>query len=61
MSELKVNSSKTDLCTFYKLYTVFVKTSEIMSKNNINILGLNFDSKLQWSGQVMKAINKAYN
>ena len=62
-SGLKVNQEKTDLCLFYKNDTVGVKVRlgevTIESKNEINILGVLFDSKLIWCNHVSKVINKA--
>ena len=62
-SGMKVNQEKTELCLFYKndtagislrLHNVLVK-----SKKEINVLGVMFDSKLQWHCHVSKVIHKA--
>ncbi len=62
-SGLKVNQEKTDLCLFYKHdtapVTIRLGDSLIRSKSEINVLGILFDSKLQWSNHVSKAISKA--
>jgi hypothetical protein len=59
---LKVNNEKTDMCLFYKHDTtpVFIKVGDlsIRSKKEINVLGVTFDSKLQWSNHVANAILK---
>ena len=62
-SGLKVNDAKTDLCLFYKNDTTPVVLtlgdSSIRSKNEINVLGVVFDSKLQWANHVATIIKKA--
>ena len=62
-SGLKVNQEKTDMCLFYKHDTaaVMVNVGGIMieSKKEINVLGVTFDSKMQWSSHVSKVIIKA--
>ena len=62
-SGLVVNDAKTDLCLFYKKETQQVSINlgmnVITSKNVINVLGVTFDSRLQWSEQVSKTISKA--
>ena len=62
-SGLKVNDQKTELCLFSKLDTLPVTLSingfDITSKNQINVLGVIFDSKLQWQPQVENSIKKA--
>ena len=54
---LKVNESKTEACLFHRsldiTVTLYIKGS------NINVLGILFDSKLQWNDQVAHAINKS--
>ena len=61
---LKVNESKTEACLFHRsldiTVTLNINGSNIRSKKNINVLGILFDSKLQWNDQVAHAINK-YN
>ena len=62
-SGLKVNEEKTELCLFYKNDTSKVNVrlgdSIIISKNEMNVLGVLFDSKLRWSNHISKAIMKA--
>ena len=62
-SGLAVNDSKTELCLFHRLDQPSLKiklfNSEIRSQNTMNVLGVLFDSKLQWSAQVSNAILKA--
>ena len=59
-SGMKVNESKTDLCLFYKgdstpiSLNLYGKT--IVSNKTMNVLGVIFDSKMQWSNQVAHAI-----
>ena len=62
-SGLVVNDEKTEICLFYKhdhptielrLYNKTVK-----SKSSINVLGVIFDSKLQWINQVAQVITKS--
>ena len=64
-SGLKVNNSKTELCIFSKSdvakITLTINTFEIKSKNQINVLGVIFDTKLKWHTQVENVINKANN
>jgi hypothetical protein len=61
-SGLSVNSFKTDTCVFrkYEMRPVLVKVgqSSISTQNVINVLGVQFDSRLQWFQQVAKAIKK---
>ena len=62
-SGLAVNDSKTELCLFHRLdqprFKIKIFNSEIESKNTMNVLGVIFDSKLQWSAQVSHTILKA--
>ena len=55
-SGLKVNEKKTELCIFHQNGntdgSLSIDNSLITSKNEINVLGITFDSKLQWSSQV---------
>ena len=54
---------KTDLCLFHKKdvrqVTINLGSSLILSKKVINVLGVMFDSKLQWSEHISKTILKA--
>jgi hypothetical protein len=60
---LVVNKNKTKIYLFYKYYlrpvTVRVDDTKIMTKNVINVLRIQFDSKLLLSPQVTGAVNKA--
>ena len=62
-SGLTVNEAKTELCLFHRQdqpqISINLFNSLINSKNTINVLGVLFDSKLQWSAQVSKTILKA--
>ena len=62
-SGLKVNPAKTEICLFHKSDTtpiiIETPTSQITSKQTINVLGVIFDTKLQWSPQVANSIKKA--
>ena len=62
-SGLKVNESKTELCHFYKADTHPLKIKldnvELTSSTQMNVLGITFDSRLQWSFQVSNTIKKA--
>ncbi len=60
---LKVNNYKTDLCLFYRQDTaqvsIHVGETVIKSKSEINVLGVLFDSKLQWTNHISKVIQKS--
>ena len=62
-SGMKINETKTELCLFYRNdhapVTIILNNIQITSKTSINVLGVQFDSKLSWSDQVCKSINKA--
>ena len=60
-SGLKVNDAKTELCIFNKtdIASVTINTFKIKSKNQINVLGVIFDTKLKWHSQVENVIKKA--
>ena len=62
-SGLKVNKAKTELCIFYKNDTnqivLDLNGTEIKSSNTMNVLGVIFDSKLQWCSQVANSVRKA--
>ena len=62
-SELKVNEDKTELCMFQRkdqpTISVTFKETFLTSKPNINVLGVAFDSKLNWQIQVQNAIAKS--
>ena len=62
-SGLKVNGKKTELCIFHRNGntdgSLLIDNDLITSKNEINVLGITFDSRLQWSSQVSRAIRGA--
>ena len=64
-SGLKVNPSKTELCIFHKNSEIktFVNVNGVMveSGNSINVLGVEFDSKLQWCRHVSNTIKNLIN
>ena len=62
-SGLKVNDSKTEMCLFHRNDTapiqIKLNNSVIKSKPYMNVLGVIFDSKLQWQEQVALTIKKS--
>ena len=60
---MQVNDSKTCLCLFYKKDTapieIQLNNSKIKSGKTINVLGVIFDQKLQWSEHVANCILKS--
>ena len=56
-SGLKVNKIKTELTGFHRIQETSCQLTLdsvlINSKNNINVLGMTFDSKLSWDQQVL--------
>ena len=62
-SGLKVNVSKTEMCLFHrsqlKIINVNINNIIVKSTPHINVLGVTFDSKLQWTEQVANSIKKA--
>ena len=62
-SGLVVNESKTELCLFHKndqpTITIRIANSLVISKKQINVLGVLFDSKLNWNSQAAQRISKA--
>ena len=62
-SRLKVNENKTELCLFYRKDThpieITLNNTIIPSQSSMNVLGVIFDSKLNWSKQVSQATQKA--
>jgi hypothetical protein len=60
-SGLEVNQAKIDLCLFYKKdcnpVTISIGQARITSNKEINVLGVLFDSKLQWIPHINSAIN----
>ena len=61
-SDLKVNSMKTELCLFYKNdtppVTLKIGLDELSSKPTMNVLGIIFDTKMQWCPKVSQSIKK---
>ena len=64
-SGLKVNNSKTELCLFHRKdqqpIQITINDQTITSKLNMNVLGVAFDSKLNWQIQIENTITKAKN
>jgi hypothetical protein len=62
-SGLKVNESKTELCLFHRKdcpqITIRLNQNTISSSTSMNVLGITFDSKLQWSKQVANVVKKS--
>jgi len=62
-SGLKVNLQKTELCVFHRHDSgkgqISVNDVIIKSGSCMNVLGIKFDSRLDWSLQVEKSINEA--
>ena len=62
-SGLKVNESKTEICLFHRLpqncVTLTVNGFPIQSKQNMNVLGVLFDSRLQWHDHIALTIKKS--
>ena len=62
-SGLKVNEGKTELCLFHRkdqpLMSINFNNCNLTSKTNMNVLGVSFDSKLNWQIQVQNVITKA--
>ena len=62
-SGLKVNDSKTEACLFHWKdhlpIRLQVNTQVIVTKASMNVLGVLFDSKLQWQAQVQNSITKS--
>jgi hypothetical protein len=63
-SRLKVNQSKTEMCIFHRNSSqttrIVIDGKTVKTRDSINGLGVEFDSKLLWSNQVAKAIKKSY-
>ena len=62
-SRLKVNESKTELCKFHKTDStqveIILKNDTIKSQKSMNVLGVEFDSKMNWTPHINKSILKA--
>ena len=63
-SGLKVNDEKTVMCLFYKNdiapITITINTKQITSLPSMNVLGVIFDSKLNWQIHIETATKKAH-
>ena len=61
---LNVNDGKTEICLFHRQdqHRIAITTHNeiIHSKPNINILGVTFDSKLNWTDHMSNAISKTH-
>ena len=62
-SGLKVNESKTELCLFHRkdcpIISIRLNQNTVNSSTSMNVLGIFFDSKLQWSKQVANVVKKS--
>ena len=62
-SGLKVNESKTEMCLFHRSDTKIINLNlnnvNLKSTPQIKVLGVIFDSKLQWTEQVANAVKKS--
>lgn len=62
-SGMKVNEAKTEICVFHRMdcrpITIRINQIPIISLNSMNVLGVQFDNKMNWSHQVTKCIKKA--
>ena len=62
-SGLKVNEQKTEICLFHRKDTppieINLNNNVIISKDSMNVLGVVFDSKLNWAKHIANQINKA--
>ena len=62
-SGLCVNKCKTEICLFHQNYSklneAILANEKIIFLKNIRILGLIFNSKLNWYNQTVHAIEKA--
>ena len=60
---LKVNEAKTEICVYYKinnpLIDIIINNVMFRSEYAMNVPGILFDSKLQWTAQVAQLIDKA--
>jgi hypothetical protein len=62
-SGLIINCGKTELCLFHRndqqVFTVRVCNAPVHSQKSMNVLGITFDSKLNWNEQESNAITKS--
>ena len=63
-SGLKVNESKTEICVFHRsevrVIEIMVGLNLVKSVNEMNVLGVKFDSNLKWAPQVSATIKKSF-
>ena len=61
-SGLKVNNAKTEICLFHRkdqpLVNIEINGEIVISKQTMNVLGVTFDTKLQWQPQIQNTVNK---
>jgi hypothetical protein len=62
-SGLKVNDDKTEVVLFYRKdcrpIRLTLNGTQIVSMSSMNVLGVVFDSRLQWAQQVANSVSKA--
>ena len=62
-SGMVANEGKTEICLFHKndqpKITIKLQNEFIQSKHEMNVLGVIFDSKLNWNAHIANAIKKA--
>ena len=62
-SGLKVNETKTEICIFHRseirVVEIRVGLNLVKSVNEMNVLGVKFDSNLKWSPHVSAVIKKS--
>ena len=62
-SGLKVNKAKTEMSLFHRsnirIINISINNVIIKKHPQINVLGITFDSKLQWTEQISKTIKEA--
>ena len=60
---MSVNENKTEVCAFYRKHTpnieIVLNNVAIKSNNTMNVLGVVFDSTLNWSQQVSQTKTKS--
>ena len=58
-----MNESKTKVCLFHWIQhtniTLTVNGIQLQSKQNMNVLGVHFDLRLQWGDQIPQTIKKS--
>ena len=62
-SGLKVNDGKTEVCLFHRkdhpTINIIFNNVSIKTNNSMNVLGVLFDSKMQWQPQIQNTANKS--